>query len=152
MQIEELKIKLADAFPQCTFEEKSNMTTILINASDAYALIKYLKSEVNPGFDTLSCLTAIDWPDYMEVVYILFSRESKTQLIIKSKISDRNSPETKSICDLWPGAELLECEIFDLFGINFTNHPLLRRVFLGEEWIGYPLRKDYVDEINMITL
>ena len=55
-----------------------------------------------------------------------------------------------SVYDIWATAEFHEREVFDFFGIIFTNHPNLKRLFLTEEWEGFPLRKDYVDEINMV--
>jgi NADH:ubiquinone oxidoreductase subunit C len=61
-------------------------------------------------------------------------------------------PEIPSVYGLWQSAELFENEIFDLFGIRFQNHPNLRRIFLGDEWKGFPLRKDYQDNVNVVPL
>jgi NADH:ubiquinone oxidoreductase subunit C len=72
--------------------------------------------------------------------------------VLKVILTDRENPEIDSVLDLWKAAELFECEIYDLFGIRFRNHPTLRRIFLSEEWKGYPLRKDYIDENNMVLL
>ena len=71
---------------------------------------------------------------------------------MKTATADRQKPELDSITDLYNGAELHENEIFDLFGIIFKGHPNLRRMFMPDDWKGFPLRKDYVDEINIIDL
>jgi len=60
--------------------------------------------------------------------------------------------EIDSVISLWKAAELYECEIYDLFGIRFKGHPTLRRIFLGDDWTGFPLRKDYKDEVNVVKL
>jgi NADH:ubiquinone oxidoreductase subunit C len=67
-------------------------------------------------------------------------------------LEDRNNPEIDSVVSLWKAAELYECEIYDLFGIRFSGHPTLRRIFLGDDWQGYPLRKDYKDEVNVVKI
>ncbi len=71
-------------------------------------------------------------------------------MVLKSSIADRNNPEIDSVFDIWVGAEYHEREIFDLFGIHFKNHPDLRKIFLDNDWVGFPLRKDYIDEINIV--
>ena len=70
---------------------------------------------------------------------------------MKAKIADRTDPQMESASGIWKTAELNELEIFDLFGIKFKNHPNLRRLFLDDSW-GFPLRKDYTDDINMVSL
>jgi NADH:ubiquinone oxidoreductase subunit C len=69
---------------------------------------------------------------------------------LKTRISDREKPQIDSVVDLWKTADLNEREVYDLLGIKFTNHPDLRRLFLDATW-GFPLRKDYVDDINIVT-
>ncbi|MDH5398758.1 MAG: NADH-quinone oxidoreductase subunit C, partial [Cyclobacteriaceae bacterium] len=93
-----------------------------------------------------------DWPEYMTVVYHLRSTISGLELVVKAKIDDREKPEIESVCDIWRTAEFHEREIFDLFGIVFKGHPDLRRLFLDDDWQGFPLRKDYVDEVNIVEL
>ena len=72
--------------------------------------------------------------------------------MVKTATANRENPEIESVTDLYKGAELHENEIFDLFGIEFKGHPNLRRMFMPDDWKGFPLRKDYVDEINIIDL
>jgi NADH:ubiquinone oxidoreductase subunit C len=85
------------------------------------------------------------------MVYFLNSTTHKHNIVIKGKITDTTNPSIETVCHIWKTAELLEREVFDLFGVNFKNHPDLRRLFLEEDWVGYPLRKNYVDE-HMIEL
>jgi NADH:ubiquinone oxidoreductase subunit C len=73
-------------------------------------------------------------------------------MVLKVMMEDREHSEIDSVNSLWFAAELFEDEIYDMFGIRFTNHPNLRRIFLGDEWQGFPLRKDYQDDVNIITL
>ena len=68
------------------------------------------------------------------------------------KIEDRQNPKIDSMYSLYKTADFHEREIFDLFGIKFNNHPDLRRIFLDDDWEGFPLRKDYVDEVNIVEL
>jgi NADH:ubiquinone oxidoreductase subunit C len=70
--------------------------------------------------------------------------------VIKTVCPDKEKPVLDTLCDIWRTTEFLEREVFDLFGINFNNHPDMRRIFLEEDWDGYPLRKDYSDN-NIIV-
>ena len=91
-----------------------------------------------------------DWDPELDVVYHLESTTLRHIIVVKVKTSDRENPTLDSVCDIWRTAEFHEREVFDFFGIKFTNHPNLKRLFLTDEWVGFPLRKDYVDEINMV--
>lgn len=152
MLTEEFKSALMEVFPLITSDEKGQYLTISIDSFQSHELLNYLKNTADPQFEKLECLSGVDWPDYMEVVYHLDAMDTNDTIVIKAKISDKINPAIDSVTDLWKGAELLECEIYDFFGIRFDNHPFMRRIFLNEDWIGYPLRKDYLDEINMIKL
>ena len=85
------------------------------------------------------------------MVYHLLSRAHKHAIVLKAKIADTNNPQIETVCDIWQTANFHEREVYDLFGVKFINHPDLRRLLLDENWDGYPLRKNYVDE-NMITI
>jgi NADH:ubiquinone oxidoreductase subunit C len=71
--------------------------------------------------------------------------------VVKVQTSDREKPLFDSVQDIWATANYHEREVFDFFGIKFKNHPNLKRLFLTEDWEGFPLRKDYVDEMNMVV-
>ncbi|MFM9056718.1 MAG: NADH-quinone oxidoreductase subunit C, partial [Bacteroidota bacterium] len=94
---------------------------------------------------------AVDWKTHLSVVYHLSSTEHRHTLVLKVKL-DRNEPIIASVSDLWRTAEFHEREAYDLMGILFTGHPDLRRLFLTPEYVGYPLRKDFEDPVNMIKL
>jgi NADH:ubiquinone oxidoreductase subunit C len=70
---------------------------------------------------------------------------------VKAKL-DRDNPEIETVCKIWRTAEFHEREVYDLFGVKFLNHPDLRRLMMTDDWIGWPLRKDYDDPVNMIKL
>ena len=111
-----------------------------------------LRNESDMLFDFMFSLTCVDFADHFMMVYHLRSVELNHELVLKVKIEDKEKPEVETLCNIWRTAEFHEREVFDLFGIVFNNHPDLRRILLDEEWVGYPLRKDYVDPVNMISL
>lgn len=85
------------------------------------------------------------------MVYHLRSVKHQHTLVVKIK-TDRSIAQVPSVANIWRTAEFHEREAFDLFGVEFIGHPDLRRLLLTDDWIGYPLRKDYEDPINMIRL
>ncbi|MDP2183188.1 MAG: NADH-quinone oxidoreductase subunit C [Actinomycetota bacterium] len=97
------------------------------------------------GFDRLGMVTAVDHGESFEMVYRLTSRSMSAGIFLKCHVP-RSNPVTASLVPLWPAALWQEREVFDLFGIHFEGHPDLRRIFLPEDWVGHPLRKDYVDD------
>ncbi len=95
-------------------------------------------------FDFLRSLTGMDWQEEgLGVIYHLENTETGENRVVKTRTTDREHPEIPTVCDLWKGAEFNEREVYDYFGIRFTNHPDMRRLYLRDEWVGYPLRKDY---------
>jgi NADH-quinone oxidoreductase subunit C len=151
MSDDELKAEIVRLFPDTAFAESGEFLSVLIRSSELIPLIKSLRSEPQFYFDYLFCLTCIDWKDYLEMVYHLNSKSNKHSLVIKAKISDTIHPEIESVSGIWKAAEAMENEVFDLFGVHFLNHPFQRRLFLEEDFQGFPLRKNYEDE-NMIKL
>ena len=155
MKREELKNKIYQFESDVSVENKELETqflTILISSNQAYKLISQLQQDSDMSFDYLFCQTAIDYLDYLEVIYHLRSTSENHEIVIKAKIENRENPEIDSVYNLYKTADFHEREIFDLFGIKFKNHPDLRRIFLDDDWEGFPLRKDYVDEINIVEL
>ena len=103
---------------------------------------QYLRDEEN--FDLLSDLTAVDWPKRekrFDVVLNLYSFAKNERLRVKARAGD--GEQVPSVAAVWPTANWLEREVFDMFGIVFAGHPNLTRILLPDEWQGYPLRKDY---------
>lgn len=151
MTNEEMKPKLMELFSSAAFDESGEFLNVFISADEFLSGMKILRSNPDFDFDYLFCLTCIDWKDYLEMVYHLNSKKQQHTIVIKVKLADIVSPKIESISDIWKTAELLEDEVYDLFGVEFLNHPNLRRIFLEEDWQGYPLRKNYSDE-NMLKL
>ena len=151
MTKEELKAAVTTSISSATFDETGEFLNAIVSPADFLPLMKELGTKPELNFNSLFCLTCVDWKTHFMMVYHLLSRNHKHQLVLKVKIDDRTNPEIETVCHIWRTAEFHEREVFDLFGIKFLNHPDLRRIFLDENWPGYPLRKDYVDE-NMIEI
>jgi NADH-quinone oxidoreductase subunit C len=132
-------------------EEGSEFLNIMVQPKLLHELMSRLKSDEQTKFDYLFCLTGVDWEPELGVVYHLESTTHRHIIVVKVKTADRENPNFDSVWDIWRTAEFHEREAFDFFGIKFNNHPNLKRLFLTPNWEGFPLRKDYVDEINMIT-
>jgi NADH-quinone oxidoreductase subunit C/D len=95
------------------------------------------------GYDYLSMVTSVDYPDRFEVVYYLYGmRQPKGPLALKVR-TDKSNPEVPSVVAVWPGADFQEREVYDLMGIRFRGHPHLKRLLLWDGFEGYPLRKDW---------
>jgi len=151
MTNEELKQTITLLLPSSTYDETGEFLNVIIPSEELLPLMKELRSKKELYFDYLFCLTCIDWKDHLMMVYHLNSKTHNHTIVVKAKISDTINPEIESVDSIWKTAELHEDEVFDLFGVKFLNHPNLRRLFLEEDWVGFPLRKNYVDE-HMIKL
>jgi len=152
MEREQLEEFIKSHVPEAEVEEGGIWTTALIPSGKWRIIAKELRDSEETQFDFLFCLTGVDWPEYMTVVYHLNSSIKGHNLIVKARINDRENPEIETVSDIWRTAEFHEREVYDLFGIVFRNHPDLRRIFLTDDWVGYPLRKDYKDEVNIVEL
>lgn len=151
MNKEEIKASLAGIFPDVTFDETGEFLTVIVPSENLLPLMTYLRNTVEYDMDYLFCLTCIDWKDHFMMVYHLLSKTHRHEFVVKAKLTDRENPKIESLVPLWKTANFHEREVFDLFGITFLHHPDLRRIFLDDNWPGFPLRKDYVDE-NMIEI
>lgn len=152
MTKEQLQEHITSIYPDAEFELEDRLLAAVVSSKDLHTVAEKLKNGDESKFDFLFCLSGVDYPEYMMVVYHLKSTELGHSVVLKAKIEDREKPNVESVYDLWKTAEFHEREAYDLFGIVFDNHPDLRRIFLEDDWVGYPLRKDYVDEINIIDL
>ena len=131
-------------------EEGSQFLNITVIPEKLYELMFQLKDNSETSFDYLFCLSGVDWGAELGIVYHLESIKHRHSIVVKVKTEDREDPTFDSVWDIWRTAEFHEREVFDFFGIKFNNHPNLKRLFLTDDWVGFPLRKDYVDEINMV--
>lgn len=152
MTNEELKTKITEILPSATFDETGEWLNVLIDSKDWLPLAWQLRAHHQFQFDYLFCVTGVDWKSYLGMVYHLRSTKLGHIIVVKAKITDRNNAEIETVSQIWRTAEFHEREAFELFGIKFLHHPDLRLLLLPDDWEGYPMRKDYVDEINMIKL
>ena len=113
------------------------------------ALLKEMERLKTEGMDFLECLTGVDWMEEgLGCIYTLTSTSTGKVVHVKTATLDREIPLLPSVSDLWAVANIYEREVFDFYGIRFTGHPDMRRVFLREDWVGYPFRKDDETEKN----
>ena len=114
-------------------------------AADRIAdICSFLKTRPEFNFDSLISLSGVDREDRFQVVYHLHSLSGGHRIVLKTDL-DHESPELPTISGVWRAANWHEREAYDLFGIIFSGHPELERIFLPEDWVGHPLRKDYVE-------
>lgn len=146
---EELSKIILEWVPEAEIPEGTQLTETIIPAEKLVELTKKLKSDKRTRFDYLISHTAVDFPTHFMAVYHFDSTEFRHILVLKVKLADRENPEIDSLAGLFPTCEFFEREVFDLFGIKYKNHPNLKRLFLEDDY-GFPLRKDFRDEVNMI--
>jgi NADH:ubiquinone oxidoreductase subunit C len=157
MSGEELKIKINELLPSATFEEGGDpiaigFLNINAEAKDWLAFAQQLRNEEALFFDYLFCLTCIDWNTHLIMVYHLTSTKFRHNIVVKIKL-DRTNPEIETVSKIWRTADFHEREVYEMFGVNFLNHPDLRLLILPDGWEGKnPMRKDFEDPINMIKL
>lgn len=120
--------------------------TFGVKRPSARNVFSALKAEEHFRFEMLIDITAVDWLDRHEprfdVVYQLLSLQYSQRLTIKIQVEETD-PEVDSVRDLWPAANFLEREVWDMYGIHFKGHGDLRRILMYDEFVGHPLRKDY---------
>ncbi|MGE7603878.1 NADH-quinone oxidoreductase subunit C [Peribacillus sp. NPDC097675] len=119
-----------------------DIPTLVAKPDTYFHIADFLRHDKTLSFQFLSELHGTDFETHMEIYVHLYSFQTNHSVALKVKV-DRDSPSIPSLVPLWPGANWPECEAYDLLGIQFQGHPDLKRILLGEEWIGYPLRKDY---------
>jgi NADH-quinone oxidoreductase subunit C len=140
----DLTRQLQEAFPDQVTELVTTIgqSSLVVKPDAVIPVLEYLKLEGE--FDYLVDITAVDYPareDRFDVVYILYSFARNERIRIKARIALGYKPATA--IPVYATADWLEREVFDMFGIEFANHPNMRRILLPEEWEGFPLRKDY---------
>ena len=152
MTAEELKIKFIELLPTASFEEGSEWTTINVEAGEFLSFMQQLRNEPSLYFNYLFCLTCVDWKTHLTMVYHLTSTRHRHNMVVKVKL-DRAKPAIETVSHIWRTAEFHEREVYEMFGIDFLNHPDLRLLILPDGWEGKnPMRKDFEDPVNMIKL
>jgi NADH-quinone oxidoreductase subunit C len=148
---EDLKLKLTEILPTIIFEEGGEWLNVFIQPEELVSFVEQLRYTSMLDFDYLFCLTCIDWKTHFTMVYHFSSTMHRHNMVVKAKL-DRTNPEIETVSDIWRTAEMLEREVYDLFGVKFLHHPDLRRLIMPDDWEGWPLRKDFEDPVNMIKL
>lgn len=152
MNTEELKTKITELLAAATFDETGEWLNISVESKDWLQLAQQLRQEESLQFDYLFCLTCIDFKTNLTVVYHLSSTIFRHNIVVRSVLSNDN-PEIGSVSQIWKTADFHEREVYEMFGVNFLNHPDLRLLILPDGWEGKnPMRKDFEDPINMIKL
>lgn len=179
--LEQIKSRLEAAVPAAKIDLLPNECpagdrSLLVDASCAFAVAKFLRDDSQLRLDYCSNVSGIDWPEkeltekikvklvvdgvekeveevkktlrpgYLEVVYHLYSMELKHGPVVLRLRTDNRADKTHvpSFTPLWRGAEFQEREVYDLYGVIFDGHPDLRRILMWDEFVGFPMRRDYV--------
>lgn len=149
---EELKTKITDLHPAAAYDESGEWLNINIESKDWLSFAEKLRNKDSLFFNYLFCLTCIDWKTHLTMVYHMSSTKYRHNIVVKSKL-DRENPEIETVAHIWRTAEFHEREVYEMFGVNFLNHPDLRLLILPDGWEGKnPMRKDFEDPVNMIRL
>lgn len=136
--------------PEAVFEENEVALAVVPDAK-WHTVAETLKKA---GYDWLACVVGEDWGDALGCTYYIKSTSDYSVVSVKVTTTDRENPMLHSVYDVWEIARLEEREVYDFYGIKFINHPDMRRLYLRNDWVGFPLRKDYDEnpEINPIRL
>jgi NADH-quinone oxidoreductase subunit C len=149
MDAKELYDKLAQGLPGKVREFNASALEpyFYVEPAAIVDVSAHLRDEAEFRFEILSDLTALDLPkeNSLQVVYHLYSYTHKHQAVLKVNLP-REDPHVPTVEGVWKAANWFEREVFDLFGVTFDGHSDLRRILLPEDWVGYPLRKDYVEQ------
>ena len=124
--------------------------TVIVDAARLPEVATYLRDAPEARFNFCSDITATDWPpraQRFDVIYSLYSVPLRHRVRLKLRTAE--SAGVPSVTGVWPAANWLEREVFDMFGIAFSGHPELRRLIMPEDWEGHPLRKDYPVQVKL---
>ena len=149
METEVLKTYFSALEPLATFEEGGEWLMVQVPAENWKNIARKLITERN--LDFLFCVTCVDFKTHLTMVYHLRSMQTDETVVIKIQL-DRDQPVVATVSDIWRTAEFHEREAFEMFGVQFTGHPDLRKLILPDDFEGFPMRKDFEDPINMIKL
>ena len=149
MEAKEIYERLERQFPGKVSGFKGDVLDpyLLVDPLAIVEACRYLRDQPELKFEILSDLTAVDLPkeNHIQVVYHLYSYSRRRQIVLKVDLP-REEPRVATMEGVWKAANWMEREVFDLFGVVFEGHSDLRRIMLPEDWVGHPLRKDYVEQ------
>ena len=119
--------------------------TVVVALEQLSAALRHLRDAPDAAFDCCSDVTATDWPPRQEarfdLIYCLYSTRHRQRVRVKARAGETQA--VPSATEIWPAANWLEREVYDMFGVNFTGHPDRRRILMPDDWQGFPQRKDY---------
>lgn len=140
----DIKEIIGSICPEATFVEGGEHLQVNVPDKKWHDLAKQLHDDSRLGFDLLTAVVGMDWKDSLGVIYYLTSTGHGWGMIeVKVVAPDKADPFIHTVSDIWHVANFQEREVYDFFGIRFIGHPDMRRMFLRNDWVGYPLRKDY---------
>jgi len=149
MDAKDIYAALEKQFPGKVSEFKGEVLEpyLSVDGASIVEVCRFLRDTRGLNFEVLSDLTALDWPkeEKIQVVYHLFSYSQNHQIVLKADLP-RANPKIATVEGVWKVANWFEREVYDLFGVIFEGHSDLRRIMLPEDWVGNPLRKDYVEQ------
>jgi NADH-quinone oxidoreductase subunit C len=148
--MDELAARLEGAFPGELTDvrvQEPDTVVAVVDRAKLKAVGRRLHDLPEIPFDSLTLISSVDYVTHFECVYHLYSFAANRYLELHVRIP-RGRPVVDTVCDIWPSANWHEREAWDMMGIRFEGHPDLRRILLKDDWIGHPLRKDYVDLIE----
>ena len=141
---ERLKARFGERVVSAALDVKN--PSIVIEPSAVAEVCAFVRDDSELRCDVLSNLSGVDYKTqgWIEVVYHLYSYPHRHYVILKAR-TPRDHAELPSVERVWKAANWMEREVYDLLGVNFTGHSDLRRLLMPEDWVGYPLRKDFVE-------
>ena len=140
--LERVKSKFGDRVLELS--EKKPDPFVVLDPKAIVEVGRFMKEDPELAMDCLSNESGVDYKDRIEVVYHLFSYSHRHGAVLKVKLP-RENPAVETLESVWKSANWMEREIFDLLGVNFEGHSDMRRILMPEDWIGHPLRKDFVE-------
>ena len=138
----EVSKQIGEHLPDAVIEASD--TAILVDGNSLPDVGAFLKNTPDLGFDYLTTITAVDYYQYFEVIYLFVSMEHNHSLVLKARCHGRDNLTLPSLVGLWRSADHQEREIYDLMGITFEGHPNMKRIVMWPDFPGHPQRKDFL--------
>jgi len=142
LSTQEIAGQISERLPDAVIDAAG--AAILVNSNSLLDVGAFLKNTPGLDFDYLTTITAVDYYQYFEVVYLFVSMEHNHSLVIKTRCQGRDNLTLPSLVGLWRSADHQEREIYDLMGITFEGHPNMKRIVLWSDFQGHPQRKDFM--------
>ena len=141
---------LRQLLPEITAEPARQYVRTVVPTDQLEAAARILRDTL--GYRLLSMVTAVDYPDRIEVIYLAFNLQHPHGVELRTQLPREELPDCPSLTSIWPGAEFQEREVYDMMGINFVGHPDLRRILTDDNFPGHPLRKDFTIEPDYVLM